>query len=99
VFAPETLATFIQLVTMVEELNGLFEPDGDKEADTNRSDVDEKRPPGVDAIVRGVDIEHRRGNLWAGIWLSDCGRRSLQTISPCLSFCWLDVFRHSRTLA
>jgi hypothetical protein len=30
VFGPETLATFFQLVTMVEELHSLFEPDGDE---------------------------------------------------------------------
>jgi len=60
VFNPEALQTFFQLMTMVEELDSLFEPNGYEEANTNRGDVDEKRPPGVDVFMGGVDIKHGR---------------------------------------
>ncbi len=60
VFSSEALLTLFQLMTMVQELDSLFEPNGYEEANTNRGDVDEERLLGVDVFMGGVDIKHGR---------------------------------------
>jgi hypothetical protein len=43
---------------LMKVLHGLFEADGDEEADDDGGDVDEEVAPGAGGVVGGVDIEH-----------------------------------------
>ena len=56
----------MQLMAMVEELDCLFEADGDQEADDDGGDVDEEVAPGVGGVVGRVDVEH--GRLLEGVF-------------------------------
>ena len=51
-------ASLLQLVTVVEVLDGLFEADGDEEADDDGGDVDEEVSPGAGGVMCGMDVEH-----------------------------------------
>jgi hypothetical protein len=42
----------------VNRLDGLFEADGDEQADDDGGDVDEEVAPGVGGLVGRVDVEH-----------------------------------------
>ncbi len=59
----EGLPGFFDLFTMMKVFYGLFEGDGDQEADDDGGDVDEEISPGVGGVVRWVDIEHGSGFL------------------------------------
>ena len=48
----------MQLMAMVEELDCLFEADGDQEADDDGGDVDEEVAPGVGGVAGWVNVEH-----------------------------------------
>ena len=48
----------MQLMAMVEELDCLFEADGDEQTDDDGGDVDEEVAPGVGGVVGWVDVEH-----------------------------------------
>jgi hypothetical protein len=67
-------AGFAEFAMMVDELDGLFEADGDEQTDTDGGDVDEKVAPGVDGFVGGVDVEH--GRVLCGDWRSDAAQCS-----------------------
>jgi hypothetical protein len=45
--SPKGLLQSVALMAMVEELDGLLQPDCDKQADDNRCNVDEEAFPGV----------------------------------------------------
>lgn len=55
------------LVAVIDGLNGLLERDGDEQTDDDGRNVNEKVFPGMDRLVRSVNIEHRRRNLPSGI--------------------------------
>ena len=56
----------MQLMAMVDELDGLLEADGDEETDDDGGDVDEEVAPGVCGVVWWVDVEH--GRLLEGVF-------------------------------
>jgi hypothetical protein len=57
-FVVKVFLKLMALVTVMDELDGLFERDGDEEADDYGDDVDEEVAPGACCMVGGVDIEH-----------------------------------------
>ena len=61
----------LALMVVVQGFDGLFEADGDEEADADGGDVDEEVAPGVDGFVGSVDVEHGRV-LWGGEVLNGC---------------------------
>jgi hypothetical protein len=52
------------LMAVMEVLDGLFEADGDEEAEDDGGDVDEEVAPGAGGVVWRVDVEHGCGFLW-----------------------------------
>jgi hypothetical protein len=54
----ELFAGLLREMTVMEVLNGLFEADGDEEADDDGDDVDEKVTPGAGCVVWWVNVEH-----------------------------------------
>ena len=56
-FFAELLAGLLQLMVVVDELDGLLEADGDEEAEDDGGDVDEEVAPGVGGAVGWVDVE------------------------------------------
>jgi hypothetical protein len=56
-------------MAMVEEFDGLFEADGDEQADDDGGDVEEEVARGVDGFVGWVDVEHAWLPL---IWCACC---------------------------
>jgi len=66
----EALAQLAELMLMMEVLDGLFEADGDEEAEDYCGDVDEEVAPGGSGVVGGVDVEHGGWFLWG---LEGCG--------------------------
>jgi hypothetical protein len=57
-FDEQGLARLGDLVAMVKELNGLLEPDGDKQADGDGGDMSEKVFPRAGGSVGSMDVEH-----------------------------------------
>jgi hypothetical protein len=49
---------YVELMAVMEVFDGLFEADGDEEADDDGGDVDEEVAPGGGGVVGGVDVEH-----------------------------------------
>ena len=45
------------LAAVAESFDGLLEADSEEEADGDGGDVDDEVLPGVDGLVRGVDVE------------------------------------------
>ena len=64
--ASEGFAGFFHLDTVVEVLDGLFEADGDEQAENDSCDVDEEIAPSGGGVVGGVNVEHRGGLLGGG---------------------------------
>jgi hypothetical protein len=52
-------------VGAVQGFNGLFEADGDEQADDDGGEVDEEVAPGVGWVVGWVDVEHGACSLIA----------------------------------
>ena len=59
-FVVEVFLQLMTLMPVVEELDRLFEADGDEQADNDGGDVDEEVAPVVGGVVRWVDVEHGR---------------------------------------
>jgi hypothetical protein len=57
-FLLQRRARLRDLVTMVEELDGLLQSDGNEQADDDGRDMDEEVFQGVDGFVGSVDVEH-----------------------------------------
>lgn len=53
-------------MTMVEELDSLFQTDGDDQADDDGGNVNQKILPRMDSLVGSVHVEHRRCDLRRG---------------------------------
>jgi hypothetical protein len=51
-------------MAIVHGFDGLFEADGDEQAEDDGGDVDEEVAPGAGGVVSGVDVEHGCGLLW-----------------------------------
>ena len=62
----EGFAGLAQLVVLMDALDGLFETDGDQEAEDDSGDVDEEVAPGAGGVVGRVDVEHGGGFLNRG---------------------------------
>ena len=60
----ELFEEFLALMMPVDGFDGLFEIDGDEQADADGGDVDEEVAPGVGGGVGRVDVEH--GVSWEG---------------------------------
>ena len=54
----ELFEEFLALMMPVDGFDGLFEIDGDEQADADGGDVDEEVAPGVGGGVGRVDVEH-----------------------------------------
>jgi hypothetical protein len=54
----ELLLELLTLMAVMDELDGLFEADGEEQAKADGAHVDEKVFPGVDGFVRRVDVDH-----------------------------------------
>src|SRR3981189_2628544 len=65
----EKFASFGDLVAVVEVFDGLFEADGDEEAEDDGGDVDEEAAPAGGGVMGRVDVEHGCGFFRRG-----CGR-------------------------
>jgi hypothetical protein len=52
------LCELVPLMAMMDSFDGLFEADGDEEADDDGGDVDEEVAAGGGGVVRRVDVEH-----------------------------------------
>jgi hypothetical protein len=65
----ERLARVGDLVTVVEVFDGLFEADGDEQADDDGGDVDEEVALGGGGVVGWVDVEHGGGLLIGRLWI------------------------------
>ena len=63
-FFAKIFSGLMQEVAMVNELDGLFEADGDEQADDDGGDVDEEVSPGGGGMVRRMDFEHGGRFLW-----------------------------------
>jgi hypothetical protein len=65
----DALSHVVELMLMMEVLDGLLEAYGDEEADDDGGNVDEEVSPGGGGVVSGVDVEHGGGFLWGvGRW-------------------------------
>ena len=53
------LAGLAQLMAVVDPLDGLFNCDGDQQADDDGGDVDEEVAPGMGRLVGWVDVKHK----------------------------------------
>ena len=62
----EVFLELVALVAVVDGFDGLFEGDGDEEADDDGGDVDEEVAPGAGGVVGRVDVEHGVGVLFGG---------------------------------
>ena len=62
----ELFASLVREVTVMEVLDGLFEADGDEEAQDDSGDVDEEVSPCAGGVVGRVDVEHGGGFLNRG---------------------------------
>jgi hypothetical protein len=61
------VAQLLKLMALMKVLHGLFESDGDQEADDDGGDVDEEVAPGVGGVVGWVYVEHGGGFLGWGL--------------------------------
>ena len=59
-FLVQRRASFGDLVSMMEELDGLFQSNGNEQADDDRREMNEEVLPGVDSFVGSVNVEHGR---------------------------------------
>jgi hypothetical protein len=59
----DALSHVVELMAMMEVLDGLLEADGDDEAEDDGGDMDEEVSPGIGGVVGGVDVEHGGGFL------------------------------------
>jgi hypothetical protein len=59
-FDQQLAARLLQLTTVMNVFDRLFETNSDEQTDDNRGDVDEETFPGVNRFVRSVHIEHGR---------------------------------------
>ena len=59
----DALSHVVKLLPVVEVLDGLFEADGDEQAEDDGGDVDEEVAPGAGGVVGRVDVEHGCGFL------------------------------------
>jgi hypothetical protein len=57
-FSAQGLMRLGYLMTVVYELDGLLEANGEEEAYADCADVDEEVGPGVVRLVRDVDVDH-----------------------------------------
>jgi hypothetical protein len=57
-FVVEVFLELMALITVVDELDGLFEGYGDEEAYDDGDDVDEEVSPGAGGVVWWMDVEH-----------------------------------------
>jgi hypothetical protein len=53
-----TAAQLLELMTLMEVFYGLFESNGDEQADDDGGDVDEEVAPCAGGVVRGVNVDH-----------------------------------------
>ena len=51
-------AELVQLVALMEVLEGLLQAESDEDAEDDGADVDEEIGPGVVGFVRWVDVDH-----------------------------------------
>jgi hypothetical protein len=58
-FFVQRCASFGDLVPMMEELDGLLEPNCDEQADCDGRNMDEKILPCAHGVVGCMDVEHR----------------------------------------
>jgi hypothetical protein len=58
-FDAQSFAGLGELTAVMEVLDGLFEADGDEQADDDGGDVEEEVAPGVGGGVGWVDVEHK----------------------------------------
>jgi hypothetical protein len=65
----DALSHVVELMAVVEVLDGLFEAYGDEEAEDDGGDVDEEVAPGAGGVVGGVDVEH--GGWVLRFWRGD----------------------------
>jgi hypothetical protein len=57
-FGAEISFELVALMAVVDGFDGLFEADGDEQANDDGGDVDEEVAPGAGGVVRWVDFEH-----------------------------------------
>ena len=57
-FFMQRRASFSDFVTMMDDLDSLFQRDSDEQADDDGRDMDEEVFPSVNAFVGSVDVEH-----------------------------------------
>ena len=63
-FVAQVVFELVALVKVMEVFDGLFEADGDEEADGDGDDVDEEVGPGVVGLMWGVDVDHVSLSVW-----------------------------------
>lgn len=51
-------AGFVELMPMVQELDGLFEADGDDQTEDDGGHVNEEVAPGADCFMGWMDVDH-----------------------------------------
>jgi hypothetical protein len=56
--AMETFDQGLALVPVVEDLNGLFEADGDEDAENDDEEVSEEFAPRHGRVLRRMDVDH-----------------------------------------
>jgi hypothetical protein len=64
----QSFAGLRDLVTVMEELNGLLDGDGDEQANYDGGDVEEEVAPGVGGVVGRVDLEQGETPGKWGLW-------------------------------
>src|SRR5579871_2189337 len=63
---------FANLLAMMQRLHRLLQTDCDEQAYGDGAEMDEEIPPGVDALMRRVDVEHVGRTLCDGGWSRLC---------------------------